>query len=87
MGKWALTPERLAALCQLQRQILARAVPMLGPSGFLAYATCSMLQNENEDQIANFLNENKGFTCLFQRRFSPLEGGDGFFLALLTRQS
>ena len=87
MGKWALKPERLAALCQLQRQILARAVPMLGPSGFLAYATCSMLQNENEDQIANFLNENKGFTCLFQRRFSPLEGGDGFFLALLTRQS
>jgi 16S rRNA (cytosine967-C5)-methyltransferase len=46
-----------------------------------------MLQNENEDQVANFLNENKGFNCLFQRRFSPLEGGDGFFLALLTRQS
>lgn len=87
MGKWALTPDRLATLCQLQRQILARAVPMLGQSGVLAYATCSMLQDENEDQIAKFLKENEGFTCLLQRRFSPLHGGDGFFLALLERRT
>lgn len=87
MGKWALTPERLADLNQLQGQILARAAAMLGPSGVLAYATCSMLQEENEDRIAKFLHENSNFSCLFQRRFSPLNGGDGFFLALLSRQS
>jgi 16S rRNA (cytosine967-C5)-methyltransferase len=46
-----------------------------------------MLKEENEDQIANFLSENEAFTCLLQRRFSPLQGGDGFFLALLKRQS
>jgi 16S rRNA (cytosine967-C5)-methyltransferase len=86
MGKWALTPDRLAALCQLQREILARAVPMLGQSGVLAYVTCSMLQEENEAQISKFLDENKAFICLFQRRFSPLQGGDGFFLALLSRE-
>jgi 16S rRNA (cytosine967-C5)-methyltransferase len=87
MGKWALTPERLAAVCALQGQILARAAAMLGPTGVLAYATCSMLKEENEDQIAKFLSANEAFTCLLQRRFSPLQGGDGFFLALLKRQS
>jgi 16S rRNA (cytosine967-C5)-methyltransferase len=87
MGKWALTPERLADLNQLQGQILVRAAAMLGPSGVLAYATCSMLQEENEDRIAKFLHENRNFSCLLQRRFSPLNGGDGFFLALLSRQS
>ena len=85
MGKWALTPERLSSVCALQGQILARAAAMLGPTGVLAYATCSMLKEENEDQIAKFLIENKTFTCLLQRRFSPLQGGDGFFLALLKR--
>jgi 16S rRNA (cytosine967-C5)-methyltransferase len=87
MGKWALTPERLAAVCALQGQILARAAAMLASTGVLAYATCSMLKEENEDQIAKFLSENEAFTCLLQRRFSPLQGGDGFFLALLKRQS
>ena len=87
MGKWALTPERLAAVCALQGQILARAAAMLASTGVLAYATCSMLKEENEDQIAKFLSENEAFNCLLQRRFSPLQGGDGFFLALLKRQS
>jgi 16S rRNA (cytosine967-C5)-methyltransferase len=45
-----------------------------------------MLQEENEAQISKFLDENKAFICLFQRRFSPLQGGDGFFLALLSRE-
>jgi 16S rRNA (cytosine967-C5)-methyltransferase len=84
-GKWALTEERLAEIGRLQTEILARAAALLAPMGTLAYATCSLLREENEDRIAAFLAANPGWTCALQQRFSPLQGGDGFFLALLTR--
>ena len=87
MGKWQLTPERLAELLQVQAAILDRAAPMVGPSGRLAYATCSLLREENEDQIDRFLARHPGWVCEATRRFSPLSGGDGFFLALLSRQA
>lgn len=84
-GKWALTPERLAQLQLIQAQILDEAAALLA-QGVLAYATCSMLLQENEQQIAAFLARHPAWHCTLQRRFSPLSGGDGFFLAVLTRQ-
>ena len=86
MGKWTLTEARLTQLTALQAEILDRVVPMLGAKGVLAYATCSMLTEENEAQIQGFLARNSQFSCSFMRRFSPLEGADGFFVALLARQ-
>lgn len=85
-GKWALTPERLAATCAIQAAILDRAAPLVAPGGTLAYATCSLLGAENETQIDAFLERTPGWTCRRQQRFSPLDGGDGFFLAMLTRK-
>jgi 16S rRNA (cytosine967-C5)-methyltransferase len=84
-GKWALTPERLAQLQIIQAQILDEAAALLA-QGVLAYATCSMLMEENEQQIAAFLARHPAWHCSLQRRFSPLSGADGFFLAVLTRQ-
>ena len=84
-GKWALTPDRLASLCEVQAQILSRTAAMVAPGGVLAYATCSMLRAENEDRISGFIQSNKGFQLSEEIRFSPLTGGDGFFLALLKR--
>ncbi|MES2434792.1 MAG: RsmB/NOP family class I SAM-dependent RNA methyltransferase [Pseudomonadota bacterium] len=86
-GKWALTAARLAALCQLQAEILDKVAGLLAPKGTLAYATCSMLNAENEDQIAAFLARHPGWRNPLQRRFSPLQGADGFFVALLTREA
>ena len=74
-------------LTALQADILDRVLPMLADKGVLAYATCSMLREENEDQIAAFLARHSGWTCRLQQRFSPLSGGDGFFVALLSRES
>jgi len=83
-GKWALTPDRLAALTGLQSAILDRAAAMVAPGGILAYATCSFLRAENEDRIAALLAARPGWQRQAERRFSPLDGGDGFFLAILT---
>lgn len=85
-GKWALTEARLAELCAIQQDILQKASALVAPNGTLAYATCSMLREENEDQIAHFLQITPGWAASLQRRFSPLQDTDGFFVALLTRR-
>lgn len=46
----------IAALQSLQAQILHTAWQMLTPGGILLYATCSILKQENEQQIAHFLD-------------------------------
>lgn len=85
-GKWALTEARLAELISLQAAILDRAAAMVAPGGVLAYATCSLLREENEDQITAFLARTAGWQLTSTRRWTPLQGGDGFGLSLLTRR-
>ena len=46
--KWRQTPQTVAAQAQLQSAILNSAVRLLKPGGRLVYATCSLLQEENE---------------------------------------
>jgi 16S rRNA (cytosine967-C5)-methyltransferase len=84
-GKWALTPERLAELVDLQARILQRAAGMVRPGGCLAYATCSMLRDENADQVTGFLAKAAGWTLERSLALTPLTGGDGFFLATFKR--
>ena len=84
-GKWALSAESLAHLMRTQDDILSVASRHVAPGGIVAYVTCSMLTAENEDRVNAFLDGNPGFEDRFRRRFGPLDGGDGFFLALLER--
>lgn len=84
-GKWLLTPQRLAETITVQATILDRIAPLVAPGGTLAYATCSLLESENGDQIQGFLGRTTGFSLISQHRFTPLSGGDGFFLAVLRR--
>jgi 16S rRNA (cytosine967-C5)-methyltransferase len=85
-GKWALTAERLDELCAIQAGIIDEISSYVAQGGILAYATCSMLEAENGGQIAAFLKRHPGWHCTLQRRFTPRDGGDGFFVALLTRK-
>ncbi len=84
-AKWTLSPRRLEELVQTQQEILDRAKSLVTDRGHLAYMTCSMLDEENGAQIQTFLAENPEWRCLRERQFTPLEGGDGFYMALLTR--
>lgn len=86
-GKWAFDQAQLDDLCKVQAEILTATADMVGADGVLAYTTCSLLDNENSDQISAFLGAHTDWKCLSQRRFTPLDGGDGFFCALLTREN
>ncbi|MEM1352092.1 MAG: RsmB/NOP family class I SAM-dependent RNA methyltransferase [Pseudomonadota bacterium] len=86
-AKWRLTKDRLAELRVVQQGILARAVPLVHPSGWLVYATCSVLPEENENVIATFLDQNPQWVCSLQRRYAIGVDGDGFFTAHLQRRT
>ncbi|MBM3546113.1 MAG: RsmB/NOP family class I SAM-dependent RNA methyltransferase [Alphaproteobacteria bacterium] len=60
-ARWRYTPDDLDALIQDQKQILDRASKLVKPGGRLIYATCALLKEENEDQVAGFLERNPGF--------------------------
>jgi 16S rRNA (cytosine967-C5)-methyltransferase len=53
--KWKLTPELLAQRQGEQAALLAEGLRYLKPGGTLAYITCSILPEENDDQIAALL--------------------------------
>ena len=82
-GKWRLTPERLQELTQVQDAILDQACRMVVPKATLAFATCSVLREENEARVESFLARHPGWTCVHQRRYDVCPDGDGFFAAHL----
>lgn len=82
-GKWTLTQTRLEELTTVQDRILDEAAALLAPGGVLAFATCSVLQCENEDRVNAFLERHSGWTCSLQHRFEIDSDGDGFFTAHL----
>lgn len=84
-AKWRLTPDGLAALEARQQEILAAAERLVTPGGMLAYSTCSVLQEENEMQVAAFLAERPGWREKCAQRWPVSESGDGFYLSVLLR--
>lgn len=85
-GKWRLTEARLDELCQLQDQVLDGAATLVSlEGGRLVYATCSLLREENSERIDAFVGRNADWYCEKRLILTPLDGGDGFFCAILRR--
>lgn len=85
-GKWRLTAAALAALGETQAAILDRAAGLVRPGGWLGYATCSLIRAENGLQARAFMARHAGFSMVKERHLTPLDGGDGFYLALFARE-
>ena len=84
-GKWRLTQTDLDKICEAQLQILNDASQLVHADGSLAYVTCSLLNCENINQVETFCEMQPGWYVQSSRTFTPLHGGDGFFLAVLRR--
>jgi 16S rRNA (cytosine(967)-C(5))-methyltransferase len=85
--KWKFHPSVLERLLLEQREIFSQAVEFLAPKGHLVYATCSILPQENEQQIS-FFEQELSLTREKPDFFTlPLLGGmDGFFGAVLRKK-
>jgi 16S rRNA (cytosine967-C5)-methyltransferase len=62
--KMKLTKDHLESLIQEQKTILQQASTLVRAGGMLIYATCSVLRSENQEQVENFLANNKDFSLL-----------------------
>ncbi len=84
-AKWKLSLAFLDQVKHTQQQILRNYSPMVKQGGIMVYATCSILPSENQDQVSTFLENNKDFEFMDERKVLPSEGFDGFYMARLKR--
>ncbi|SMB87463.1 16S rRNA m(5)C-967 methyltransferase [Pasteurella testudinis DSM 23072] len=94
--KWLRQEQDIAALSALQQQILTALWTRLKSGGTLLYATCSVLKQENQRQIDDFVAQHAdaepvaifGQQHAGGKQFLPEEqGGDGFFYAKLIKRA
>ena len=62
--KWRQTASAVAELTVKQAAILEAAGSLVKPGGRLVYGTCSLLAEENEDIVAQFLAKHPDFTVV-----------------------
>lgn len=62
--KWRQTPQSLVELNEKQASILAGAARLVKAGGRLVYATCSILDEENEAIVAGFLASRDDFVLI-----------------------
>ncbi|MFN0217858.1 MAG: RsmB/NOP family class I SAM-dependent RNA methyltransferase [Hyphomicrobium sp.] len=63
-AKWRLRPDALGVRRDEQKDVMAQAAKMVKPGGRLIYVTCSILIEENRDQVAAFLSADPEFRAL-----------------------
>lgn len=100
-ARWRVLGPGLEALLPLQASILDSAARLVKPGGRLVYATCSLLLEENEEQVAAFLATHPDFRVVPLSEAAPgltasthpdylaltpaHNDTDGFFAAVLQR--
>jgi 16S rRNA (cytosine967-C5)-methyltransferase len=63
-AKWRMRPGSLEQRLNEQRQVLARAGDLVKPGGRIVYVTCSLLPDENDGAITEYLARNPGFSVI-----------------------
>lgn len=84
-AKWRLDAAALDRLTALQAEIVTEGLEHVAPGGRLAYATCSLLSRENARIVETVLATRPDWRRSDALDLTPLDGGDGFGLAILTR--
>ena len=100
--KWQRKPEDLQEICKIQKIILENCTKYLKTGGELVYSTCSILEEENENIIKEFVKKNQNFEIkkvkntikIFENfikkegyiSIKPTEKNDGFFICKLVKK-
>lgn len=99
-ARWRKSPDDLAALARLQREILSSAAEAVKSGGVLVYSTCTIEREENEAVVEDFLARHEEFSLENAGELLPLkkrpermlqlypqrDGTDGFFIARMRRR-
>ncbi len=60
-ARWRVRPDAIGRLAQRQTALLDAAARLVRPGGVLVYATCSLEQEENTEQVEAFLQRHPDF--------------------------
>lgn len=85
-ARWRWSKEKMDALVETQRALLAHAARCLAPDGRLVYSTCSIEPEEDQLQIEAFLTHHPDWVCEKQELRLPTAWNDGAFCAQLRRR-
>ena len=84
--KWTRKLEDLESLLNTQKLILECCSAYVKTGGTLVYSTCTILKDENENQIERFLHKHKEFKLIEEIKLYPnVDGTDGFYIAKLEK--
>ena len=94
------SPEEIAGLPAVQNEILKNAASALKKGGIMIYSTCSVMEDENESVIRNFLAQQEDFTAVpftlpggiqapegMLTLWPHRNGTDGFFISKLMKRN
>jgi 16S rRNA (cytosine967-C5)-methyltransferase len=94
-ARWRLTPQAVRAFPARQLALLVTYAPLVAVGGRLIYATCSVVDDENEGVVRRFVAERDDFVRvpvaeavgdgMTLRLFPHTHDTDGFFAAVLRR--
>lgn len=86
--KWQRKKEDIEEIGQLQSKILENCSKYLKRGGYLVYSTCSILKEENEDVVNDFIKNNSDFEIVKNGLFNikPDKEKDGFFICKLHKK-
>ena len=85
--KWQRQPEDMEELVPIQEKILNTCSEYVRPGGTLLYSTCTVLKQENEEQIEKFVAKHSEYSVEEKINLYPnVDGTDGFFICKLHKQ-
>ncbi len=91
-ARWHLRKNNLNSLLKIQTQLLRRAAALCQRTTALVYSTCSILPEENQQQIQQFLSQHTPFRLITEKLTLPalktqnLFDHDGGYVAILQQK-
>lgn len=71
--RWSKSREDSIKLAESQRKLLRHAADLVNPGGALVYSTCTIIRDENDQVVEEFLLERTDFSIEKPGRFLPRE--------------
>ncbi len=83
--KWKIDAQMISELLGKQRSIFEKALALLKPGGHIVYCTCSILPDENEEQVEHFLKHHPLTKVDSFSSFPITDEMDGFFATVFKK--
>ncbi len=83
--RYKITKKGIKEIIELQKELLLSALSKLSKNDHICYITCSLNKKENEDLIAECIEENKAKIELSEYIYPQSCGADTLYLCILTK--